>query len=263
MEDTPDIGRKFLIGTSGYSFPDWVGTFYPHDARQKDMLGLYVQHFRTVELNFTFYAVPAATTIARIADATGPDFSFWVKANQKTTHEQDRSVARQFIDSLAPMIETRKLAGVLMQFPQAFHRTAANRQYLADAIDDFGPLPIAVEFRHASWEHPSVVEGLRARRVTLVVPDAPPIRGLYRPATIATSPTGYLRLHSRDAANWYAGMAQRYDYNYSEAELREVAAAWSPIAEQTDHVYAFFNNCHRGQAGQNAQALQRILGQIK
>ncbi len=260
----PTVTRpNYIVGTSGYCFKDWVGPFYPSGSKQKDMFGLYVQRFRMVELNFTFYSMPSVKSLARMADASPPGFEFWVKANQQITHEQMLTPAEPFIDALAPLHESNKLAGVLLQFPQSFHRTVDNRKFLASAIDRFTPLPLAVEFRHVSWEHPSTTEGLRQRQVTLVVPDAPPIRGLYHPPPTATSRTGYLRLHSRNARQWYAGEAQRYDYSYSEAEIREVLSQWAPLEEQVDKVYTLFNNCHRGQAGQNAEAFRRILGQIE
>ncbi len=123
-------------------------------------------------------------------------------------------------------------------------------------------MDLAVEFRHSSWDHPSTVNGLAERNVTLVIPDCPEIAALYRPKPTATTKTGYLRLHSRDADKWYAGMAKRYDYDYSEEELKSLVESWSQLGKQTQQVFAFFNNCHHGQAAQNAQAFRRILGQL-
>jgi uncharacterized protein YecE (DUF72 family) len=152
---------------------------------------------------------------------------------------------------------------VLFQFPQSFHRSAENRQYLAATLEDFKSVPAAVEFRHRSWDHPSVLEGLRARNVTLVIPDVPALPDLYRPALAATSATGYVRLHSRAAEKWYAGGAERYDYNYSPAELEPFVDGWYGLEAPPDKVFTFFNNCHAGQAAANAEAFRRILGQIE
>lgn len=255
--------HKYIVGTSGYSFRDWVGTFYPAATQPKDMLANYVRNFETVEINFSFYRVPSARTLGAIASRTPPGYRFWVKANQATTHEGDRSVTAAFREGLAPMIEARKLAGVLLQFPQRFHRTVANRKFLAQVIEDLHDMPLAVEFRHGSWEHPAVLEGLRQRNVTLVVPDVPDLPGLFHSGPAATTRTGYLRLHSRNAGKWYAqDGVERYDYSYSQAELMEILEGWEGLDEPMDEVYAFFNNCHQGQAAQNAEALRRILGQI-
>lgn len=254
--------NKYIIGTSGYSFNDWVGSFYPSGTRGKDMFALYAQHFNAVELNFTFYRLESASTLDKLANTSPADFLFWVKANRKITHEPDRGATSKFLENLQPMTDSGKLSGVLLQFPQSFHRTTDNRRYLADTIDDLASVDLAVEFRHASWDHPSTVTGLADRNVTLVIPDCPDIANLYRPEPTATSKIAYLRLHSRNAHKWYAGMAKRYDYNYTDQELGLLADRWAPIAAKSQKVFAFFNNCHHGQAAQNAEAFQRILNQL-
>jgi len=256
--------NTYVIGTSGYSFKDWVGTFYPAATRPGDMLAEYVRHFQAVEINFTFYRVPPARTIQAIADKTPEGFRFWVKANRATTHDGDRSVKGAFLDGIAPMREAGKLAGLLLQFPQRFHRTIANRKFLSGVLGDYADLPAAVEFRHASWSDPAVTKSLAQRNVTLVVPDVPALGGLYRVGlAAATTRTGYLRLHSRDASKWYGpDGTDRYDYSYSTDELAEIVRAWEDLDEPMDEVYTFFNNCHHGQAAQNAEALRRILAQI-
>ncbi|MDP6636630.1 MAG: DUF72 domain-containing protein [Phycisphaerae bacterium] len=253
---------KHIIGTSGYSFKDWVGTFYPDGTQSRDMLSCYVRHFETVELNFSYYRMPSAATLDAMARKTPDGFTFWIKANQETTHKHNRAVAGEFLESLDPLISRDKLAGVLMQFPQSFHRTVANRKYLAATLDDFATVPAAVEFRHFSWCDPAVVDGLRRRNVTLVIPDVPDLDGLYRSGPLATSATGYLRLHSRNASKWYAGGAERYDWNYTNDQIKEFLDLWSDTASQVDKMYTFFNNCHKGQAAKNAEAMRRILEQI-
>jgi uncharacterized protein YecE (DUF72 family) len=253
---------KFVIGTSGYSFEDWVGTYYPAGTRTRDMFDYYVRHFRAVELNFTFYAMPFPRTLESLARRSPEGFEFWLKANQEITHKGNLSVCEEFIANLSPLSSAGKLAGVLLQFPQSFHRTESSRRFLADTIDRLRAVRLAVEFRHRSWEDPATLAGLRERNVALVVPDEPPLEGLYHPPPTATADVAYLRLHSRDAAKWYAGMADRYDYFYSDSELREVLAAWSNLPQPVDKVYTFFNNCHRGQAAMNAEAFRKILGQL-
>lgn len=254
---------KYIVGTSGYSFEDWVGAFYPPGTSRGGMFEEYAKHFDAVELNFSYYRIPAAPTLARIAAKSPAGFSFWVKANKKTTHERDRSIAGEFLEGLAPLGKTGKLAGILLQFPQSFHRTGENRKYLAGVIEDFASAPLAVEFRHFSWDHPSTGGGLRERNVALVIPDVPDLGGLYRPsAPIVTGERGYLRLHSRNPANWYTGGARRYDYDYSQQELEGVLSEWSALESKVDRIYTFFNNCHRAQAAQNAEAFRRLMGQI-
>ena len=254
---------KYIVGTSGYSFGDWVGTFYPPGTRTAEMFDLYVRRLRTVEVNYTFYRMPSARAMESLSRRSPEDFTFWVKANQQITHEGKREVSAEFLDNLSPLTAAGKLAGVLLQFPQSFHRTIDSRKYLAAIVEGFSGVPLAAEFRHVSWDHPSTLTGLRERGVALVVPDAPAIRGLFRPSAAVTGRTGYLWLHSRDASKWYAGASERYDYSYSDPELKAILDDWRELQDQVDRVYAFFNNCHRGQAAQNAEAFRRILGQIQ
>lgn len=254
---------QYIIGTSGYSFADWVGSFYPAGTRGGEMFENYIQHFTSVELNYTYYRMPAWRTMDSLARKSPDGFLFWVKANQETTHKQNRLVAEQFIDALTPMRDANKLAGVLLQFPQSFHRTVDNRKYLASVIDDFASVPLAVEFRHYSWDTDSTFAGLRDANVTLVIPDVPEIPALFHHAPLATNSTGYLRLHSRNADNWYAGGAKRYDYDYADEELRSFTIQWAELANSADKVFTMFNNCHRGQAAANAQAFQKIVAEIK
>lgn len=253
---------RYIVGTSGYSFADWVGPFYPPGTKPSGMFACYQSHFEAVELNFTFYAMPNPATIEKMAANSPEHFGFWVKANQQLTHEQHREGTKEFLDGLTPLAQRGKLLGLLLQFPQSFHRTIANRQYLAAATADLAGVNVAIEFRHRSWQHPSTVQSLRQRDLTLVIPDVPAIPDLYSPPPTLTSRTGYLRLHSRDAQKWYTGRAERYDYSYSRQELHDMLSQWSQLEPQADRVYAMFNNCHRGQAAQNAEAFRRILGQI-
>ncbi|MCY2928103.1 MAG: DUF72 domain-containing protein [Planctomycetota bacterium] len=253
---------QYIVGTSGYSFPDWVGEFYPDGTRPEGMLEEYAKHFEAVEVNFTYYRMPTARTMDSLARRTPAGFAFWVKANESVTHKGDVSQTPAFLEALAPMAEAGKLAGVLLQFPQSFHRTIDNRKYLAGALEAFASTPTAVEFRHRSWQDPATARGLADRGVTIAVPDSPALPDLYHIPPTATTRTGYLRLHSRSAEKWHAGMAQRYDYDYSAAELAEFAVQWGALAGQVDKVFAFFNNCHRGQAARNAEAFRKIVGTL-
>jgi uncharacterized protein YecE (DUF72 family) len=185
-----------------------------------------------------------------------------VKANQELTHKGNLSAAEEFKANLQPMQESGKLSGLLLQFPQSFRRTDLGRKYLAGLLEALSGPPLAVEFRHHSWDHPSVLAGMKERAVTVVIPDVPSLESLYRPAPAATTPVGYLRLHSRSAEGWYGGMAARYDYSYGEDQLRSLLDQWNRLEGQVERAYVFFNNCHRGQAAQNAEAIRRILGQI-
>jgi uncharacterized protein YecE (DUF72 family) len=249
------------IGTSGYSFKDWVGTFYPAGVAERDMLPFYATRFDTVEVNFTYYRLPTARTMAGMAARTPPGFTFFVKAFEAFTHKQDLSDKAAFLDGVAPLQEAGKFAGLLFQFPQSFKNEAENRRYLAQLAAEFAGCDCAVEFRDRSWAAPPVCRFLEDQRLSIVAVDEPAISTLFPRDAVVSGDVGYVRFHSRDGAKWYKGMAERYDYSYTEPELKEWVPKIETIAKKAKRLYAFFNNCHQGQAAANAEALKHILRQ--
>ena len=258
------LGRDGMIhvGTSGYSFKDWAGSFYPADLPAKEQLPFYTQKFATVELNFTYYRIPAAATIAGMVDRTPAGFSFCVKANEATTHKQDRSVLAEYKEGIEPLRAAGRLGSVLAQFPFSFKNTTANRQYLHQLAEDFQQYHPVVEFRHLSWIKPPVFEFLRANALGYCCVDEPKLDNLVPPVAHATAGTAYVRFHSRDASKWYAGAAQRYNYRYSTEEMAEWVPKVQKLADEAEKVYIFFNNCHAGHAADNAKEFGEMLRDI-
>ena len=251
------------IGTSGYSFKDWVGTFYPEKFSSQKMLPFYAGEFDTVEVNFTYYRMPAEKTIAGMTKRTPPGFQFFVKAHGSMTHEGDLSGRDDFLAALSPMKGEGKLAGLLFQFPQSFKNTEENRRYLRAVAEEFAPENIAVEFRDRSWAADPVYGFLEGAGLSFVSVDEPQVSTLFPPVGMATSDVGYLRFHSRDGSKWYRGGAERYDYDYSEEELREWLPKLEEIARRASVLFIYFNNCHKGQAAENARRMRDRLGQVK
>src|SRR5262245_33382904 len=118
------------IGTSGYSYTDWVGDFYPAGTKSNRMLPYYSQHFPLVELNFTFYRAPTAAMLARIADLTPAGFQFLVKLPRSLSHEQRNDDLLTFRNAVKELQGREQLLGVLCQLPQSFHATRRNRTWL-------------------------------------------------------------------------------------------------------------------------------------
>ena len=141
------------IGTSGYSFKDWKGPFYPVKITNQEMLDFYSRHFEVVEINSTYYAIPKPQTFERMAEKTPDDFQFMVKANGGMTHERvdNQSVFDEFENSIQPLVESDKLKGILAQFPGSFRNSEENRKYLREYRDRLAKYPLVVEFRHISW----------------------------------------------------------------------------------------------------------------
>lgn len=251
---------RAYVGTSGYDYGDWEG-FYPPGLPRGQRLPRYAERFAAVELNFTFYGIPSPAALERMVKATPEGFRFFVKAFREITHERTlgESIER-FLASLGPLREADRLGGILLQFPPSFRYNEDGRRYLAAVADRIPDRPLAVEFRDDSWIRSRVLTGMAARGLSFCAVDAPALPGLPSRDFPFTAEPAYLRFHSRNAGAWHGqGKAERYDYDYAEAELREWLPRIESLRERAKTLYAFFNNCHRGSAPRNAGQFARIL----
>jgi uncharacterized protein YecE (DUF72 family) len=253
------------VGTSGYSFKDWVGPFYPAGTRPDQQLEFYTRAFDCLEVNVTYYRVPDARLLAGIERRTPEGFALVVKLHGDITHRhsRDKAVDSAFHEAVQPLHDAGKMHGLLAQFPYSFRNTQENRGFVAELRDRFPDESLFVEFRRDEWAAPPVFSFLRALRVGWVCVDEPALPGLVPPVAVATTDVAYVRLHGRNARDWYgsgtAG-ADRYDYSYKETELREWATKVHQLARETRQTFVFFNNCHGGQAPANAAVFQGLLG---
>ena len=253
-----------LVGTSGFSYDDWGGPFYPESLPKQDWLAYYSQHFRTCELNFSYYRVPTAPSLERMAEKSGGRVEFVVKANQEMTHvrEDNAKVFEAFNRALVPLTERKLLGCVLAQFPYSFHCKQENLDYLKRFQEQMGDIPVVVEFRNRQWIKEATFKLLREIDCGFCCVDEPQLKGLLPPVAVATAHIGYVRFHGRNREKWWehADPAERYDYLYSEAELREWLPKIRALEEHTAKVYVFTNNHRKGKAVQNAQQLNIMLG---
>ena len=253
-----------LVGTSGYSFPDWVGPFYPPGMKSGDFLRFYAERFPVVEVNSTYYRIPPPRTLEQMEKKTPPGFRFVVKLHQSMTHEgaEDPALYRQFLDVLEPLKAAGKFTALLAQFPWGFQRSPAQLEHLRVLRERLAGEPLFVEFRHRSWITPALAGELRALELGYCAVDEPPLPGLVPPVVLHTAADGYVRFHGRNSATWWGrGGGARYDYDYPESELRDWLKQVTELAERARRTYLFFNNCHAGQAARNASLMQELLRQ--
>lgn len=249
------------IGTSGFSYDDWVGQVYPPDLPAREHLAYYAERFPTVELNVTYYRVPEPRTVEGWVRKTPLDFLFAVKAFQGLTHERKEPDFQGFVAALTPLVESGKLGCVLAQFPYSFHPTLENREYLALLRAGFGDLPVVVELRNAGWVTDETFDLLHSLNLGYCCVDEPQLRGLMPPLAIATGPVAYVRFHGRNAAKWYAHEEawERYNYSYSESELKEWVPRIRALDDEAPLTLVYFNNHYRGQATKGARDLGQLL----
>lgn len=252
---------EIAVGTSGYSFDDWEGPFYPRGLPKGKRLDFYKDHFKATEINSTYYRIPHPAVFANIVRKVGDDFEFMVKTHRSFTHDRKdlENQTEAFRESLKPMIESGKLRGYLAQFPFGFKYNRQNIDHILAGRDLFGDVPLFVEFRHASWDRPDVYDELRRNGIGFCCVDEPDLAGLFPPKTEITTGVAYIRLHGRNAANWWGKGGDRYDYLYSKEELLEWKEKIDGLKSKADKIYLFFNNCHLGQAVRNARMFVELM----
>jgi uncharacterized protein YecE (DUF72 family) len=256
--------QDIKIGTSGWRFADWAGTFYPLRVPQTKWLEYYAARFSVGEINSTYYRIPPAKSFATINAKTPDGFEILAKVHGDVTHAR-KDVAdsmQRLLASLMPLRESKKLIGLLAQFPTSFHFSNESARYLEGIRDLSSGIPLSVEFRHHSWDCDEAVEQIRSAGLTWVSVDEPALDGLMLPRLRVTSEIAYVRLHGRNTAAWYNRTAgDRYDYDYSEQELEEWGQRILAEENSVRRAYVLFNNCYHGQAPRNAQWLMKWMGQ--
>ncbi len=267
------MASQVFVGTSGFSFDDWVGPVYPGPLPKSQWLTFYEQSlgFNAVEVNYTYYQMPSVRTMQGLVRKTSDAFRFTVKTHRRMTHDilqpgrsilDDAAAFKEFRDGLRPMLDAGRLGCVLAQFPYTFTDTPETRSYLESVIDRLGDLGLVVEFRHRSWVTGEIVARLRRRQVGWCVVDEPQLSRLMPWTGEVTSENAYVRFHGRNAAQWFGtSTTDRYHYLYSEAELGDLAGKVADLTKSAKSLYVFFNNCHAGSAAKNARQFRDLLAQ--
>ena len=291
---------RLRIGTSGWSYPSgtgtWNGLFYPATRSRRagpdrfDELRFYAEHFNTVEVNTTFYGPPRAEVTAGWAERTPADFEFSLKLYQKFTHpKMFREAALRsapgsdgaLLDWLAqvtqadvddfragidPIASAGKLGALLAQFPPSFKDSPASREYLSRLLRLFDGYRVAVELRHRSWsdafgETLGLLDGYGAAWAQIDEPKfrfsiqqnyLPNVKGFY-----------YMRLHGRNAAQWWRHdkSEDRYNYLYTGEELKAFADTAGAARELVKKTYLYTNNHFSSKSVVNAVMLKAQLGE--
>lgn len=252
------------IGTSGFSYDDWKGAFYPEKIDKKDMLAYYARVFNSVEINSTYYAIPPARSFFSMESRTPADFKFTIKAHKDMTHADTPSETAfdAFLSSIGLIMDSGKLGCVLAQYPWSFKRNQANLDRIRDFADKMQGLPVVIEFRNAEWVGDEVFNFLKDLNLGYCCVDEPDLKGLMPRTAVASSDIGYIRFHGRNAGQWWKHEEsyQRYDYLYSEEELREWVPRSEEIMESTVDQYIMFNNHYHGKSTVNGRMFAKMLG---
>ena len=281
---------EIRIGTSGWNYPGgrgtWNGIFYPVPLRRRprgaakfDELAFYAEHFDTVEINSTFYGVPPVSTTRGWAERTPAHFDFSLKLFQKFTHpgmfhkatgqdpwELGRKDVDEFRKAIDPLADAGKLGALLAQFPASFKNEPDSRAYLEWLLGQFRGYQLAVELRHRGWSDEPVetLQMLDAFGAAWAQIDEPKFRFSIRQNLLPNVRTFYyLRLHGRNAAQWWSHekSEDRYNYLYSAEELKPFAEAAETASRSVKKAYLYTNNHFSAKSVANAAILKHELKQ--
>lgn len=293
-------GNKILVGTASWSDPGFVEHWYPRKMPAGERLAWYAQHFEMVEVNSTFYAAPDARMVQRWCRSTPDGFTFDVKLHQllsrhstnvkllppalqrgaqidakgkvKLTPEIEVAMIEQFRRSIEILADSGKLGALLLQLSPAFSPKMHKLSELEDLLRALGKYRIAIELRNRNWvegeQLRATLDFLRAHSAAFVLVDAPSEKHfMIMPPDLneITNPQlAYLRLHGRDARAYTTGktVASRFNYDYSDEEIREVAERTRALAQEAKEVHVVFNNNALDYAPHAAARMRAALGQM-
>lgn len=287
------MAATIRVGTCSFADESLTKLWYPAEIRTGEQrLRYYAERFDTVEIDSTFYALPAEGAVARWADRTPPDFVFHVKAFAMMTRHPvklerfpadlrdeveadergriDRpsravraEVFARFWNALEPLRAAHKLGGVLMQLPPYVVPKPASFEYLEWAREQLGDDEMLVEFRHRSWldeeRRASVLSFLESLPATYVTVDAPKseARNVLPTVPAVTSDRAYVRMHGRNAGTWNTrarSAAERFDHLYSAEELGEWVEPLRELAQASRSTFVMFNNNGRSEVPSRGKA---------
>ena len=291
---------KILVGTASWSDPGFVERWYPKKMPPGERLQWYAQHFEMVEVNSTFYSVPEPRMVERWCAATPDDFTFDVKLHQlfsfhstpakllppdlqklaetnakgivKSTPELQEALLGTFLRSMSIFRDARKLGVLLLQLSPAFSPRKHHLSELQPLMDMLVGYDLAIEFRNRIWavgdQLESTIDFVRKRRAIFVNVDAPASdHFMVMPSDVdevTNSKVAYLRLHGRNEKAYVTGrtVAARFDYDYSESEIAEVAQRSRKLTKEARELHVIFNNNNLDYAPRAALRLRKALGQI-
>ena len=292
-------GGNILIGTASWTDPGFVARWYPKKMAAHERLAWYAEHFEMVEVNSTFYSVPDARTVERWCATTPDHFTFDVKLHQLFSfHSTQRkllppalqrlaetdakgkvtaspklrdALLESFLRPMSILQSAGKLGVLLLQLSPAFSPRKHELSELEPLIKQLGDYSLAIEFRNRNWvvddQLRLTIHFLRKRRVGFVNVDAPTNSHFsIVPSDLneITNPNfSYLRLHGRDAKAYLTGktVAARFNYDYSDKEIDELAERSRKLAREAKELHVIFNNNNLDYAPRAATRLRVALGQ--
>ncbi len=239
--------KKIRIGTSGWHYTHWKGSFYPQKLNPKDFLKYYAEHLNTVEINNSFYNLPEVKTLQMWRDMVPQNFLFTVKASRYITHMKKLKDPRDSVEKFLKRVEVlgNKLGPLLFQLPPKWHLNLGRFESFLNFLPD--RFRYTFEFRDPSWFHEDLYEIMKQHRVAFCIYH---LAGLISPEAV-TADFIYVRLH---------GPGDAYQGRYETEALSRWADAFATWKNQGKEIYCYLDNDEAGYAAQDAMRLREMIG---
>jgi uncharacterized protein YecE (DUF72 family) len=258
---------RCFVGPAGFSYADWEGIVYAPGLGAA-RLDAVARLFDLIEINTSFYGPLARKTsedwVARVRAKAG--FRFTAKLSRRFTHDDPKSWTLadrdDFAAGVAPLAEAGLLGPLLCQFPFFFSASDVNLHRLARIRKAFPERGLVLEVRHSSWIEAATLERVRDLGYSFCNVDQPLAATSIPLGDVVTGPTGYLRLHGRNAEKWFdkrAAVHEKYDWLYSEPEVARLVQTAARIRERTEELYVVANNHFAGKGPANALEIAQAL----
>src|SRR4030067_414105 len=266
----------FYIGTAGWSYKDWVPSFYPkQQSGSFDWLQFYAHYFNCVEVNSTYYTYLSPKVIEgwirKVEDTE--DFIFNIKLHQDFTHkrifdEQNIKAVRYNLDLLR---KAERLGGLLIQFPYSFSFDEISIAHIRKLRDIFSDINCFVEVRHSGWRNKRAYDFFIESDLNFCTIDQPQVGQAIPFEPIITNDKAYIRFHGRNVEAWkksignfgqpqtYEEQSSRYKYLYTPGELIEIMQVIKPLEKKVKEIHIILNNHPQGDAVANAFELIHLL----
>ena len=235
--------QRVLVGTSGYNYPEWRGSFYPEKFSTDKMLAYYAGRFPTVEINYTFYRIPNEKLLAGWSAGTPDGFSFTLKAPRRITHDAKLRHCEDLVQTFCRTARTLgpKLGVLLFQLPPTFKKDVEVLRNFVDLLPE--GTRAAVEFRHDSWHDGEAFDVLRGRNVALCIADS---EKMSTPIEM-TADYAYFRLR---------------DEGYQQEDVERWGQTIASLPDVSD-AFVYFKHEEQGLGPEFAQRLRGVLGKIQ
>jgi uncharacterized protein YecE (DUF72 family) len=294
------MAGRIVVGTSSWADPGFVEEWYPRGLAARDRLAWYAERLDGVEVNTTWYAIPAVKTVERWAEVTPDGFTFDVKLHKvlsrhsaqldtlpralrrqadvtekgrvRLDDELQDALAAATLEAMDPLVRAGKLSSFLLQLSPVFRPPGHQLDELAPLVAALAPHPVAIEFRHIGWtdedRREETLGWLEDHDAVWVGVDAPEGKApTLLPAldAVTRDDLAYLRAHGRNAKGWMHGrsVAERFGYRYDDDELEEIAGRARALAADVEVVRLQFNNNRGSDAPEAAQRTRELLGQTR